>query len=410
MGESRRGIAALRDTLIQLEGMALSFAELEARVLPARLRDFSPRLLDELGAMGELVWVGRGALGARDGHVAILRRERADLLLTDAERLGKLPDDASDLHRVIVEHLRIAGASFLVAIAGAADQAIKGLSRDAVKEALWELVWAGIITNDTFAPLRNLRVKASSKIMRKTSPQASFSGRWSLVSSLLRASTPSNPTQRLHALAVCLLDRWGVVSRECALADDIVGGFAALVPVLDTMEEAGTVRRGYFVDGLSGRQYAWAGAVDRLRADAQLSNVTVLPAVDPANPWGAVLPWPTTTGDARPARRGTASVVLVNGAPALHVEPGGGTVLTFSGASDEALTSAFTKGLPNVTGVARRALTIETIDGAAALSSQWAPTLDRAGFRRDYRGFVAVATAMPNSWNAPPAESIDLEE
>ena len=114
-----------------------------------------------------------------------------------------------------------------------------------------------------------------------------------------------------------------------------------------------------------------------------------------------------TTGDARPARRGTASVVLVDGAPALHVEPGGGSVLTFSDASDDALMRAFSKGLPSVSGIARRALTIESIDGAAALSSRWAPVLDRAGLRRDYRGFVAITSPVANSWNAPPDEQAD---
>ena len=117
--------------------------------------------------------------------------------------------------------------------------------------------------------------------------------------------------------------------------------------------------------------------------------------------------WPKTTGDARPARRGTASVVLVDGAPALHVEPGGGSVLTFSDASDDALMRAFSKGLPSVSGIARRALTIESIDGAAALSSRWAPVLDRAGLRRDYRGFVAITSPVANSWNAPPDEQAD---
>ncbi|HVV84050.1 MAG TPA: DEAD/DEAH box helicase, partial [Kofleriaceae bacterium] len=149
LGAGRRGLAALREALGQLEGQALSFAELEARILPARVLDFSPRMLDELGAMGELVWLGRGANGPSDGKVAIVRRGQAPLLVTP----GALPDDAGPLHRAIVDHLRTAGASFQVAI----EQAVPGHGRAEVRAALWDLVWAGVITNDTFAPLRSLR-------------------------------------------------------------------------------------------------------------------------------------------------------------------------------------------------------------------------------------------------------------
>ncbi|HVK77532.1 MAG TPA: helicase-related protein [Kofleriaceae bacterium] len=379
VGAARRGLTALREALQQLEGAPLPFAELEARILPARVLDFAPRLLDELGAMGELVWVGRGALGPSDGRVAIVRRSRAALLLEP----GELPADATDLHRGIVAHLQQAGASFLVAIEGA----VPGHGRDEVRAALWDLVWAGVITNDTFAPLRSLRAKKGAR----PGPQASFGGRWSLVASLIGAAAP---TQRAHALAVSLLDRWGVVTREAALADAVPGGFAALVPVLDGMEEAGTVRRGYFVEGLGGRQYAWAGAIDRLRADAAERGVVTLPAVDPANPWGAVLPWPEATGGARPARRSGASIVLVDGAPALHVEPRSGKIVTFP-ATAEVVEAGLARGLPSLAAALRRTLVLESIDGDKLLGSRWAPILERAGFRRDYRGYVVPTSPAP---------------
>ena len=396
IGAGRRGMSALREALAQLEGQALSFAELETRILPARVLDFSPRMLDELGAMGELVWIGRGASGPADGKVAIVRRARASLLVTP----GELPTDATDLHRAIVAHLQQAGASFLVAI----EQAVG--SRSEVRAALWDLVWAGVITNDTFAPLRSLRSKAKGAAVGEAAargrrsfanPNASFGGRWSLVASLMFGAAPSG-TQRLHALAVALLDRWGVVSREAALTEGVTGGFAVLVPVLDGMEEAGTVRRGYFVEGLSGRQYAWAGAVDRLRAETPARTVTVLGAGDPANPYGAILSWPEATGGARPARRGSASVVLIDGVPVLYVEPRSGKLVSFMAASDAELELAIGQGVRAVAGAARRSVVIESIDGQPALLSRWATAFDYAGFRRDYRGFVSVP-----AWEQPKA-------
>ncbi len=391
-GGARRGLTALREVLQQLEGAPLPFAELESRILPSRVLDFAPRMLDELGAMGELVWVGRGAIGPQDGRIAIVRRGRAGLLVTP----GELPADATPLHHGIVEHLGGAGASFLVAI----EAAVPGHTREQVRAALWDLVWAGVITNDTFAPLRSLRSKAT----RRVSPGASFGGRWSLVASLMSLGEPASTTQRAHALAVSLLDRWGVLTREAALAEDVPGGFQALVPVLDGMEESGAVRRGYFVEGLGGRQYAWAGAVDRLRASASPGErrvIVALPAVDPANPWGAVMPWPEATGGARAARRGGASVVLVDGAPVLHVEPRGGKIITFAGAAPDAVAAALTQGLPALVAAQRKPLTVESIDGTRSLVSPHGALLDRTGFRRDYKGYV-----VPLSFAAPPRPDV----
>lgn len=407
IGGGRRGMTALREALGQLEGQALSFTELETKILPARVLDFSPRMLDELGAMGELVWVGRGASGLTDGKVALVRRQRGPLLITP----GELPPGAGELHQKLVEHLTMVGASFLVGLEMAAPEA----TRAQIRDALWDLVWAGVITNDTFAPLRSLRsaggkggkrgaaeperAQPSSRPERPgrgrgrggyATPHASFGGRWSLVSHLVLTPRPPSGTERWHALAVSLLDRWGVVSREAALAEAVPGGFAALVPVLDGMEEAGTVRRGYFVEGLSGRQYAWAGAIDRLRAETAGRTVTVLSAGDPANPFGAILPWPQAKGGVRLGRRPGSQLVMVDGAPVLHVEPRGGKVATFAAASDADLELAIVQGLKQVSGVARRALVIESIDGEPAITSPWAKTFDYAGYRRDYRGFVAV--------------------
>ncbi|HSN27651.1 MAG TPA: crosslink repair DNA glycosylase YcaQ family protein [Kofleriaceae bacterium] len=315
LDQPRRGPLALRDAIQRLEGVALPFSELEARILPARILDYRPQMLDELGAAGELVWVGAGALGTKDGRVVLLRRDRAREL---APEPAEMPN-RSPVHDRIIEHLRKAGASFLVAIESAA-----GASRSDVTQALWDLVWAGAITNDTFAPLRSLSAPAS----RRVSAHASFGGRWSLVDTL--GPQPTG-TARMHAQATALLERWGIASPKSARADELAGGWTAVADVMRAMEDAGTVRRGYFVESLEGTQYAWPGAIDRLREAPRSAapRVDVLAAVDPANAWGSVLPWPELRDpDARPARRVGATAVLVDGALALWLEPKGKRIAT----------------------------------------------------------------------------------
>ncbi len=374
VGSGRRGPGALRDALVRLEGVAVPFSELEARVLPARVADFHPRMLDELGASGELVWVGCRPLGGSDGRIAVCRRDRAAALL----EAGTIPDDAGALPRAIAAHLASAGASFLVAIEQAS-----GATRAEVTTALWDLVWAGQITNDTFAPLRGRGIKPA----RRASPAGSFGGRWSLVASVL--GRPPPPTVRAHVRATALLDRWGVAGAEAAAADEL--RFGELVDVLRAMEDAGKVRRGWFVDGLGGSQYATPGAVDRLRGGAG-GGVVVLAAVDPANPWGAVLPWPATTAPgSRPTRRTGALVVLVDGACVLHVEPRGRRLTTFV-ADDAVLERALAEGLPRVAAATRRrSLPLEHLDGAPITTSPLVARLERLGARRDYRAIVVSA-------------------
>ena len=391
-------MTALREALAHLEGVPLPFSELEARILPARVPDFQPRLLDELGAMGELVWLGHGSLGASDGRILLCRRDRAAALIAPGELDAAV---ATDLHRAIVDHLRRTGASFLVAIEQAA-----GGDREAVRTALWDLVWAGVISNDTFAPLRSLGAPRG----RRVNPLATFGGRWSLVEQLVGGGRASaSDTERAHARAVSMLDRWGIVSREAATVDDLPGGFSAIADVLRAMEDTGKVRRGYFIDGLAGSQYAWPGAVDRLRAERAPDDrpeVVVLAATDPANPWGSVLAWPAPADEgARPARRVGALVVLVDGACTLHVDPRGKRLLTFGDVPETALSA----GLAQVAStVRRRTLTLETIDGQPATQSPLAARLERIGARRDYRGLVLDATRMASP--APPAASEEAGE
>ena len=383
LDQPRRGVGALRDALTRLEGVALPFSELEARILPARVLDYHPRMLDELGAAGELAWIGAGALGARDGRVVLVPRARALALAPEPRPLAA----PAAVHDAILAHLGAAGASFLVAIEAAAAGA--GADRAAVSAALWDLVWAGLVTNDTFAPLRSLGLGAARR-GRRTSPHAGFGGRWSLVSALGAAAPTA--TTRGHAQATALLARWGIASRAGARADELPGGFAVAGDVLRAMEDAGTVRRGLFVDGLDGAQFAWPGAIDRLREPRPPGAVVVVAAVDPALAWGSALPWPALrAADARPARRAGATAVLVDGALALWVEARGTRVAT-GALPDATIALALAVGLPQLAARARRReLRVETIDGAAAALSPFAPALLAAGARADYRGLVVTA-------------------
>jgi ATP-dependent Lhr-like helicase len=397
LDQPRRGPLALRDAITRLEGVALPFSELEARILPARILDYRPTMLDELGAAGELVWVGAGALGTKDGRVVLLRRDRARELAPEPQDIP----NRSPVHDRIIEHLRTAGASFLVAIESAA-----GAPRTDVTAALWDLVWSGVITNDTFAPLRSLSAPAS----RRVSAHASFGGRWSLVETLGPAPTA---TARMHAQATSLLERWGIASRQAARADELAGGFAAVSDVLRAMEDAGTVRRGFFVESLEGAQYAWPGAIDRLREAprGQAARVDVLAAVDPANAWGSALAWPELRdGDARPARRVGATAILVDGALAVWLEPKGKRIAT-GALPDETIELALSVGLPKVAARARRReLLVETIDGEAASASRWNRPLVAAGARIDYRGLVVrgqIVTPVPEPEEADEPDDDD---
>ena len=401
LDQPRRGLGALRDAIGRLEGVALPVSELEARILPARILDYHPRMLDELGAAGELVWVGAGALGTKDGRVILLRRDRALALAPEPQPLAH----PTPIHEAIIAHLQRGGASFLVAIEQAVASSVvrpeprsgavpelpssraAGATHAPIVAALWDLVWAGIVTNDTFAPLRSLGQPAG----RRVHAHATFGGRWSLVTSLGPAVTA---TMRAHAQATALLERWGIAGRATARADDLPGGFAAVGDVLRAMEDAGTIRRGYFVESLEGAQFAWPGAIDRLRAaprgDAQ--RVDVLPAVDPACAWGSALPWPTLRDpNARPARRVGATAILVDGELAVWLEPKARRIVTGE-LPTESIELALAVGLPRVAARARRReLTIELIDGVPAGESPLARVLLANAARADYRGLVVRA-------------------
>ena len=373
LGAASRGRSRLLAALAQLEGLALPWSEWIRRVLPARVPGFAPAQLDELGAAGELVWVGRGALGRTDGRVALMRRERAPLLLRSAG--GYEPPSAA--HAVVLDHLERRGAAFSAELRrSAGDPPLDGLI-----EVLRDLAWAGMITNDTFQPLAGLSApRRGGRPDRRT-----IGGRWSAVSSLI-GSRPVD-TERLHAWALLLAERWGVVGRSALAEEDVEGGFAALYPVLRAMEEAGRVRRGWFCDGIPGAQFASSGAVDRLRRcrDDDDGEVRVLAAVDPACPYGALLPWPE--GPDVPARAAGATVILAGGRPALYLGRGGRRLTTL--VEDDALLARALPALAEAAaGLRRRSLTLRTVDGEPARTSRLAPALLRAGFVPDYDGLT----------------------
>ncbi len=417
IGAGATGERRLDDVLSQLEGIPLPFSDLERAILPARVPDFDPRQLDERGARGELVWVGAGALGERDGRIVLLRRERAALLLgSDATTRSAASD--SPLETALLTHLERSGASFfgeLLASTRAGRSADTEPSEREVLDALWTLVWAGAITNDTFAPLRALvsrgtrpRPGRSDARLRSARAAATVAGRWSLVSQL--APAPVEPTRRAHARALLLLDRWGIVARNVMDVEAMPGGFAAVYPVLRAMEESGQLRRGHFVDGLAGAQFAFSGAVDRLRAarlvagSANRPEAVVLAACDPANPFGSLLPWPAPrTSDARPRRAAGAFVVVVDGAPALFLDRGARQVASFATAHEapEVLIAAARAVRVLLLDRRRRALRIERIDGESALTSPVRDAFLHAGFRADYKGLTLDRFAAESA-NSPP--------
>ncbi|MBM4383813.1 MAG: DEAD/DEAH box helicase [Deltaproteobacteria bacterium] len=387
-----QGVASggsLADALDRLEGVPLPWSELERAVLPARVKSFDPRALDELSALGALVWIGAGALGDRDGRVALYRRERAALLADSPIA----PDSLSPLAQSILAQLTARGALFFGELLAASG----GASAKDVLDALYELVWAGLATNDTFAPLRSLGTRAP---LRRGALPGGAAGRWSSVASVLASAI--SDTQRAHARAGVLLERYGVLAREAFAQEHWRGGFGGVYPVLRAMEEAGKVRRGHFVAGYQGAQFAYAGAVDRLRAARTpyeananaAAALLVLAACDPAVPFGTLLPWPTPSSPlARPRRSVGARVALADGVLLAFIERGAKKLWTFRDA---------TEAQPELLARAMRALfadrslavvRLEEIDGAPAAESPLAEALLRGGFRRGYRGLELERSA-----------------
>ena len=398
VGGRRRGVDALADVVAQLQGAPVAASVLEADVLACRMAGYKPADLDQLCTSGEVVWVGAGALGATDGRVRLVYRDHAALLVPAAE-----PCEGA-LHDVLRDRLGDRGALFWGDLVAAAQAAALPYDTDTVLAALWDLVWAGEVTNDSLAPLR-ARIAGQARSRTRRSPSRagrsrrgrlrlgglsatgppSAAGRWSLVGPLLSPQPPA--TESALARAHQLLDRYGVVTRETALGEGQEGGFAGVYPVLKALEERGEARRGYFVAGLGAAQFALPGAVDRLRGSREPEPdavPVVLAATDPAQPYGAALGWPESPG--RPARTAGAHVVLIDGVPMVVLERGGRSLTTFEGAeSNDAWIDA-------VIGLVKdgrlRKLEIAKVDGTAVRETPWAARLEAAGFTSAYKGML----------------------
>ncbi|HSD26629.1 MAG TPA: DEAD/DEAH box helicase [Vicinamibacteria bacterium] len=399
---TRRGPDALLDVVEQLQGTAFPASILERDVLPARIPGYEPGDLDTLSAAGEVAWVGLGPLGDRDGRLALFLADDLPLLLPPRPEAPR-----GSVHDRIREHLARHGASFFGEILDAAGG---GLARPVV-DALWDLAWAGEVTNDTPEALRAFlaahavraerRQRVSSFRSRRQVPPSAV-GRWSLLASPRRAPTA---TEKLKALAEQLLKRHGVLTRDTVAFEEVPGGFAALYPVLRALEEAGRIRRGYFVAGLGGLQFADPGALDRLRAlrepDPDEPRAFVLAAADPANPYGAALAWPKCE-DARLARAAGLHVVLVDGAVSAVVSRGARQVTPLLPGEEPSRSHAAAAAARALRrwceATSRPALGWAVGDEPALAEGPLAPWLAEAGFVRSGPGFRlpgAPAVAPP---------------
>ena len=425
------GVDRLREVLVPLQGLALPVEIWERDVLPRRTGAYSQTWLDALCASGEVVWVGAGSLG-RSGRVALYFRE-------DAAAIGPPPGTPansappSEREHELIRELLAAGPSFFT------DLLVLDSSAEALREALWDLVWAGEVTNDAWAPLRAPRLTlarsdrsaagsggspagqsaypslagASSRRQsagrprfgpRRHGAHTQVQGRWSLAERVFAGGPqgPSGAVERRRTLAELLLERYGVVTREQVLAEGIRGGFALLYNTFADLETLGVCRRGYFVEGMGGAQFALPGAVERLRAtpDALLApdadregnkRVRVLAAADPAQPYGAALPWPKREGqERRPARVAGAYVVSVEEQPVLYVERGGRGLLTLT-AEPEPVMAALRALADAVRHSLVGKLALERIDGEPAIASSLAQALLECGFHSGPRKLTLTA-------------------
>jgi ATP-dependent Lhr-like helicase len=410
---SGAGIDRLRETLVSLQGLALPAATWEQDVLPRRLGAYSPTWIDQLCASGELVWIGAGALGRGSGRVGLYFRDDVALI----EPSGRTsPAPASAAHDAVRDRLA-AGACFFTDLLADVE-----LAPEVMQEALWDLAWAGEATNDAFAPLRAPRLtlaRAQAQhrarggrtgrfaARQRGGGAAQVQGRWSLTAPLLgvASATPGAPTPaapsaptvsaRRRALAELLLERYGILTREQVRAEGVPGGFSSIYPELSQLETLGIARRGYFVQGLGGAQFALPGAVERLRSQphGDAEPPLVLAAVDPAQPYGAALPWPKRrTDDARrPARVAGAYVVLSGGEPVLYLERGGKGLLTLVAAEDERLEPALAALADQVRRGRVKRIALEHVDREPALASPLGGALIALGFREGPRKLTLSA-------------------
>ncbi|PWW23332.1 Lhr family ATP dependent helicase [Geodermatophilus normandii] len=429
VGSRMRGVDGVLAVVEQLAGALVPASALESLVLPSRVRDYRPAMLDELTSAGEVLWAGAGGLPGGDGWVSLVPADLAPLLLPDPV---ELPEEGGVAFAVL-EQLGAGQAVFfrgLSDLVGATDDA-------ALADVVWDLVWAGLLTNDTLAPLRTRLAGGGTHKRAPAPPRArvdrprygrarlgrpamptrtgppTVAGRWSRL-----PEREANPTRRTTARAEALLERHGVLTRGAVMAEQVPGGFSAVYPVLRAFEENNRARRGYFVETLGAAQFGTVGSVDRLRAfatpDRAPEGAVVLAATDPANVYGAALPWPDRggAGDGDPAgssaaqvavdvgegtgsrratghragRKAGALVVLVDGELVLYVERGGKSLLSWT-EDETTLKEAATALSGAVAAGALGRMVVQKADGASVHEdTPLSSALQAAGFAATPRG------------------------
>ncbi|MER1996822.1 MAG: ATP-dependent helicase [Arthrobacter sp.] len=422
VGSSLRGLDGVATVIDQLSGVPIPASAWEPLILGSRVRDYAPAMLDELTATGEVIWSGTGSLPGNDGWISLHLAENAALTLNPD------PDFVpSELQSRLLDLLSGSGAYFFRQLSEAVNsvplQDGGSLLPDSeIITALWELVWAGRISNDTFTPVRSLlsggktahkqraatprartarlgrmgRGSLSSSSLRLAGaagdapgrgPQPLVAGRWSLL-----PAVETDTTVHAHATAELLMDRYGVVTRGSVASEGVPGGFGLLYKVLARLEEMGRCRRGYFIEQLGAAQFAVPATVDRLRSFSRENQLAVpapeavaLAATDPANPYGAALPWPASDGGHRPGRKAGALVVMVDGELVLYVERGGKTLLTYTDDPEILLLAGAA-----LVGIIRRGaaekMAVEKANGVDVLDTPVATALLAAGFYSTPKG------------------------
>ena len=399
MDRPLEGVDGVLQVVEQLAGVPIPASAWETLVLPTRVRDYAPAMLDELTAAGEVAWSGHGQIAGRDGWVALHPADAVPLTIAPEDDIVMDPLDTR-----ILEALAPGGAFFASQVADMVRSQLTAaeaaeVSEAAVTASLWRLVWAARVTNDTFAPVRTLLSGGSQshKTKRRTPRTRTFrgmtlarpaaaprdpaaGGRWSLL-----PAPEADDTMRAAAHASLLLDRYGVVTRGSVQNEGAPGGFAQVYRTLATFEESGHCRRGYLIEKLGAAQFAASTTIDRLRTFSAVAEPAplaprVLAATDPANPYGAALAWPALDEVThRPGRKAGALVVLIDGELVLYLERGGRTVLAFS--EDDDVLAAATRGLAAEARARRlETLTVEKVNGIGTYSSPLARHLRTAGF------------------------------
>ena len=439
IGSGRRGLEALLDAIEQLQGAAVPASVLEREVLPARIDDYTPAMLDTLMSAGEVVWVGVEPLGERDGRIALYLTDHVARLRPPSAARPELEGRAAE----VVEYLREHGASFFAAIH---DGTGGGFPNETV-DALWTLVWQGLVTNDTMQPLRAYTRTEEARAAKRhrgapfrsrrlVPPRAE--GRWSLVDparQLVRRSAQRESgrdraaaTEWATAMAQQLLTRHGVITRETVAAESVAGGFSAVYQVLKAMEDAGRIRRGYFVAGLGAAQFAMPAALDLLRSmrDApEESRTVVMAATDPANPYGALVKWPDIASPQStidmpasgrgPTRAAGALVVLVDGRAAAYLRRGERELLLFL-PDAEPSRSRVGREIARIlfqlaaTREGRRGMLIADINGAPATAHPAARLFVEEGFAVTAMGIQARTEKLRPRGYSPPETAAALHD